>query len=84
MTANEKDTTAAALLAWTAKKEWGSSGLTHYGRSDGWKFTCDLPRKGGLWVVRGWGPDGRFVYREGITLAAVKTMAEDIVKGKTS
>ncbi len=78
MTDTEKKPDAVGLvLTWISKKVWGSAGNTHYAQSHGWRFTCDQPRKGGTWVVRGWGPTNLFFYREATTLKAVKKLAEE-------
>lgn len=64
-------------LSWTGKKVWGALGNTHTADADGWRYCVDQPRKG-QWVLRGWGPDGAFLYRDTFTtLKAAKAAAGD-------
>ena len=75
----QKDSTqdaAVPVLTWTPKKGWGTANSTHHAQSHGWNFTCDQPQRGGDWVVRGWGPDDRFIHGLGKTLKVVKQLAE--------
>lgn len=62
-------------LSWTGKKVWGAVGNTYHAEADGWRYTVDQPRKG-QWVLRGWGPDGAFLYRDCFTtMKAAKAAA---------
>jgi hypothetical protein len=64
-------------LAWVSRKVWGAVGSTHRAEACGWKYCADQPRKG-QWVLRGWGPNGAFLYRDAFTtLKAAKSAAGD-------
>lgn len=76
-TANDTTTIGAQPLSWTGKKEWGSEGNTYRAEADGWRYCVDSPKKGS-WVLRGWGPDDRFLYRDGFTtMKSAKAAAGD-------
>lgn len=81
-----------APLTWSAKKEWGSVGMTHRAdvtldNGDRWSFVVDSPYKG-LWIARGWqltaqdAADGRTgsgdmkLYREDTTMKGAKAQAQ--------
>ena len=81
---------AEAPLTWTAKKEWGSVGMTHRAQitldnGDTWRFVVDSPRKG-VWTARGWRADadqtaaGRtgdmVFYREDTTMKGAKAQSQ--------
>lgn len=84
MTATKNDTNSTPPLAWTGKKQWGSVGNTYIAHtSDGWKYAVDQPRKG-FWQLRGWGPDGLFLYREDTTMKGCKAQAADHVKDRAA
>lgn len=69
-------------LTWTSKPVMDVS--TYHAESDGWKYTVDQPRKG-RWVLRGWGPGCKFLYRNGYTtMKAAKSAAEDHHTGKAA
>jgi hypothetical protein len=78
MTNTAKDTTTGApALTWTRKNEWGSAGSTYRAEAGGWRYCVDAPKKGS-WVLRGWGPDDEFLYRDGFTtMKAAKATAQD-------
>lgn len=84
MTATKNDTSSTPPLAWTGKKQWGSIGNTYIAHtSDGWKYAVDQPRKG-FWQLRGWGPDGLFLYREDTTMKGAKAQAADHDKDRAA
>lgn len=81
-----------APLTWSAKKEWGSVGMTHRAdvtldNGDRWSFVIHSPYKG-LWIARGWqltaqdAADGRTgsgdmkLYREDTTMKGAKAQAQ--------
>ena len=83
---------AEAPLTWTAKKEWGSVGMTHRAtialdNGDRWSFIVDQPRKG-QWTARGFrmdaqdAADGRtgsgdmVFYREDTTMKGAKAQSQ--------
>lgn len=72
-----------AKLTWRTKDEWGTIGLTHRTESTGWKYVADQPRKG-FWQLRGWGPDGLFLYREDTTMKGAKAQAVGHVKDRAA
>ena len=76
MTNTAKDNETPATLVWTGKKEWGSTGNTYRAEADGWRYCIDSPQKG-QWVLRGWGPDGVFLYRDGHTMKGLKEQASE-------
>jgi hypothetical protein len=80
-TANDTTTASAQPLSWTGKNEWGSVGNTYRAEADGWRYCVDSPKKGS-WVLRGWGPDDRFLYRDGFTtMKSAKAAAGDHLDG---
>lgn len=80
-TANDTITASAQPLSWTGKNEWGSVGNTYRAEADGWRYCVDSPKKGS-WVLRGWGPDDRFLYRDGFTtMKSAKAAAGDHLDG---
>lgn len=80
-TANDTTTVSAQPLSWTGKNEWGSVGNTYRAEADGWRYCVDSPKKGS-WVLRGWGPDDRFLYRDGFTtMKSAKAAAGDHLDG---
>jgi hypothetical protein len=78
MTQTAKNTTTdGPALTWSSSKDWGSVGNTYRAEADGWKYTIDQPQKG-KWVLRGWGPADKFLYRDGYTtLKAAKGAARE-------
>jgi hypothetical protein len=80
-TVNDTTTASAQPLSWTGKNEWGSVGNTYRAEADGWRYCVDSPKKGS-WVLRGWGPDDRFLYRDGFTtMKSAKAAAGDHLDG---
>lgn len=75
-TAKDTSSTDAQPLSWTRTNDWGSNGGTYRAAADGWDYCVDSPRKG-QWVLRGWGPGNRFLYRDGRTMKAMKQLATD-------
>ncbi|AMD42795.1 hypothetical protein SEA_XKCD426_54 [Streptomyces phage Xkcd426] len=72
---NETANNATPNLTWTSKPNMGVS--TYHAEADGWKYTVDQPSKG-RWVLRGWGPEDKFLYRDGFTtMKAAKAEAAD-------
>ncbi len=84
MTATKNDTSTQAPLTWKGSKQWGSIGNTYIAHtSDGWKYAVDQPRKG-FWQLRGWGPDGLFLYREDTTMKGAKAQAAGHVSDRAA
>lgn len=75
-TAKDTSSTDAQPLSWTRTNDWGSEGATHRAKADGWRYCVDSPKKG-QWVLRGWGPDDEFLYRDGRTMKDMKRLAGD-------
>ena len=70
------DNEAKKPLTWRSKNTWGTVGNSHFAEGDGWKYCVDQPSKG-HWELRGWGPDGAFLYRHGFrTVKAAKAEAQ--------
>ncbi len=46
--------------------------------SNEWRYVIDQPYVGGTWNLRGWGPDCRFLCREGLpSLAGTMLLADE-------